>query len=85
MPRANEYVRLPRLGTYGPRVQASTITYFPATLAEWEAQAEDAIDAVNLFRAIGDNDDDIMSSHMVVRTPRRDGVLETGERDGEHA
>ncbi|KAI1786585.1 hypothetical protein LXA43DRAFT_897658 [Ganoderma leucocontextum] len=66
---------------------------FPSTFAEWEAQgslsAEDAIEAVNLFRAIGD--DDITTSHMLVAlylacglpyrallrgTRRSDGVLE---------
>ncbi len=72
--------------------------HFPSTFAEWEARgslsADDAIEAANLFRAIGD--DDITTSHMVVvlylacglpyrallgGTRRRDGVLEALRRE----
>ena len=70
--------------------------HFPSTFAEWEARlgarlsAEDAVEASNVFRAIGD--DDTTTTHMLVvlyvacRLPyrallrgirRRDGVLET--------
>ena len=70
--------------------------HFPSTFAEWEARlgarlsAEDAVEAINVFRAIGD--DDTTTTHMLVvlyvacRLPyrallrgirRRDGVLQT--------
>ncbi|KAM5544049.1 hypothetical protein V8D89_002235 [Ganoderma adspersum] len=73
--------------------------HFPSTFAEWEVlsdshlSAEDAVEAINVFRAIGD--DDTTTAHMRVvlysiacsgslpyrallrRTRRRDGVLET--------
>ena len=73
--------------------------HFPSTFAEWEARlgarlsTEDAVEAINVFRAIGD--DDTTTAHMRVvlyalacsgglsyrallhGTRRRDGVLET--------
>ena len=67
---------------------------FPSTFAEWEARGNlsgaDALEAINVFRTIGD--DDITTSHMIVAfylacglpykallrgTRRCDGVLET--------
>ena len=73
--------------------------HFPSTFAEWEARlgarlsVEDAVEAINVFRAIGD--DDTTTAHMRIvlyslacsdglpyrallhGTRRRDGVLET--------